>query len=200
MIRVKRLLDLSFSLLVLAPALLMILTIAVVTIACDGWPVFFSQERIGLRGKSFRLFKIRSMSNTTGPDGQLLADELRMTRWGNFLRASSLDELPQIWSVLKGDMSLVGPRPLPIRYAPRFSERQFRRHLVRPGITGWAQINGRNSLSWNQKFDLDIWYVEHRSIWVDFKILWLTLRRVVRREGISSEGHVTMPEFQGGDE
>jgi sugar transferase EpsL len=193
----KRLLDLALSLLLLVPTLLIIVVVGIVTVACNGRPVFFSQERIGLRGKTFRLFKIRSMSNAVGPDGQLLPDEFRMTRWGNLLRAWSLDELPQLWSVLRGDMSLVGPRPLPTRYAPRFSERQFRRHLVRPGITGWAQINGRNALSWNQKFELDIWYVENRGIRVDLKILWLTLVRVLRREGISSEGHVTMPEFQG---
>jgi lipopolysaccharide/colanic/teichoic acid biosynthesis glycosyltransferase len=137
------------------------------------------------------------MSNAVDASGELLPDAARLTGWGRFLRASSLDELPQLWNVLRGDMSLVGPRPLPVRYLPRYSVQQRRRHLVRPGITGWAQVHGRNALTWEQKFDLDVWYVDHRSLGLDLKILYMTALKVIHRDGISQDGHATMPEFRG---
>lgn len=162
-----------------------------------GRPMFFRQMRPGLHGQPFQMVKFRTMTDTCGPDGQLLPDADRLTPFGRFLRASSLDELPELWNVLKGDMSLVGPRPLLMEYLPRYSVEQARRHEVRPGITGWAQVNGRNALSWEEKFKLDVWYVDHRSLWLDIKILWLTVRKVLVREGISGDGHATMSEFKG---
>lgn len=162
-----------------------------------GNPVLFRQVRPGLSGKPFEMVKFRTMTDQRAPDGQLLPDSVRLTSFGRFLRASSLDELPELWNVLKGDMSLVGPRPLLMEYLPLYSGAQSRRHEVRPGITGWAQVNGRNALSWDEKFALDIWYVEHRSLWGDIKILGLTVRKVLVREGISAKGEVTMPKFTG---
>jgi lipopolysaccharide/colanic/teichoic acid biosynthesis glycosyltransferase len=162
-------------------------------------PVFFTQERPGLYGRTFRVVKLRTMREALGPDGQPLPDEQRLTPVGRFLRRASLDELPQLWNVLKGDLSLVGPRPLLVRYLPRYSARQARRHEVMPGITGWAQVNGRNAISWTEKFELDVWYVENWSLWLDLKILALTALRVVRPRGISQDGHATMPEFLGED-
>lgn len=162
-----------------------------------GSPVLFSQERPGLHGKIFRMYKFRSMKNCRSADGRELPDELRLTPFGRRLRSTSLDELPELWNVLKGDMSLVGPRPLLPEYLPLYSERQRRRHDVRPGITGLAQIRGRNALTWEQKFDYDVQYVEQESLLLDLKIIWLTLRAVIRREGISAEGSVTMPPFTG---
>ena len=164
-----------------------------------GSPVFFRQTRPGRRGKPFEMVKFRTMTDARGPDGQLLPDRLRLTPFGRFLRAASLDELPELWNVLKGDMSLVGPRPLLIEYLPLYSAEQSRRHEVRSGITGWAQVNGRNALSWDEKFKLDVWYVDHRSLWLDIKILWLTVRKVLVREGISAAGEATMPAFKGSD-
>ena len=143
------------------------------------------------------MVKFRTMTDARGPDGQLLPDALRLTPFGRFLRATSLDELPELWNVLKGDMSLVGPRPLLMEYLPLYSPEQARRNDVRPGITGWAQVNGRNALSWDEKFKLDVWYVEHRSLWLDIKILWLTVRKVMVREGISAAGEATMSKFEG---
>ena len=162
-----------------------------------GSPVFFRQTRPGLHGKPFEMVKFRTMTDSRGPDGQLLPDALRLTPFGRFLRAASLDELPELWNVLKGDMSLVGPRPLLVEYLPLYSADQSRRHEVRPGITGWAQVNGRNALSWDEKFKLDVWYVDHRSLWLDIKILWLTVRKVLVREGISAAGEATMSKFTG---
>jgi sugar transferase EpsL len=162
-----------------------------------GKPVLFRQLRIGHREKVFTFLKFRTMTDVRDQTGQLLADEQRLTALGRFLRSSSLDELPQIWNVLKGDMSLVGPRPLLPEYLPRYTAFQRRRHEVRPGITGWVQVNGRNSLTWEQKFELDVWYVDHRSLWLDARILWMTVLQVLRREGISQAGHATMPEFMG---
>ena len=162
-----------------------------------GSPVFFRQKRPGRHGKPFEMVKFRTMTNARGPDGQLLPDGLRLTPFGRFLRAASLDELPELWNVLKGDMSLVGPRPLLVEYLPLYSAEQSRRHEVRPGITGWAQVNGRNALSWDEKFKLDVWYVDHRSPWLDIKILWLTVRKVLVREGISAAGEATMSKFTG---
>lgn len=162
-----------------------------------GSPVFFRQTRAGLQGRPFNMVKFRSMTDTRGVDGQLLPDADRLTPFGRFLRASSMDELPELWNVVKGDMSLVGPRPLLMEYLPLYSAEQFRRHEARPGITGWAQINGRNALSWEEKFKLDVWYVDNRSMWLDMKILWLTVRKVLVRDGISSAGEATMKRFAG---
>lgn len=162
-----------------------------------GSPVFFCQTRPGLNGKPFKMVKFRTMTDARGPDGQLLPDADRLTSFGRFLRASSLDELPELWNVLTGDMSLVGPRPLLVEYLPLYSPEQARRHEMRPGITGWAQVNGRNALSWDDKFKLDVWYVDHRSMWLDIKILWLTVRKVLVREGISAAGEATMTKFTG---
>ena len=162
-----------------------------------GRPVFFRQVRPGLKGQPFEMIKFRSMTDASGPNRQLLPDAERLTAFGRFLRASSLDELPGLWNVLKGDMSLVGPRPLLMEYLPLYSTEQSRRHEVRPGITGWAQINGRNALSWEEKFKLDVWYVDNRSMWLDIKILWLTVRKVLVRDGISAAGEATMPRFAG---
>lgn len=162
-----------------------------------GSPVFFRQTRPGLHGKPFKMVKFRTMTDARGLDGQLLPDADRLTPFGRFLRASSLDELPELWNVLKGDMSLVGPRPLLVAYLPLYSPEQARRHAVRPGITGWAQVNGRNELSWDDKFKLDVWYVDHGSMWLDIKILWQTVRKVLVREGISAAGEATMSEFKG---
>ncbi len=165
--------------------------------ATMGTPVFFRQKRPGLRGEPFGVLKFRTMTQERDASGALRPDAERLTAVGRFLRSSSIDELPQLWNVLRGDMSLVGPRPLLMQYLTRYSPEQARRHDVLPGITGWAQINGRNTLSWDEKFRLDSWYVDHWSLGLDLKILALTALRVVRREGISSEGHVTMPEFMG---
>lgn len=158
-------------------------------------PVLFRQRRPGRFGSPFTLFKFRTMSERRDKSGKLLSDADRLTRVGRFLRATSLDELPQLWNVLRGDISLVGPRPLLMEYMPRYSSEQARRHDVLPGITGWAQINGRNALSWEEKFSLDVWYVENWSLRLDFSILATTLLRVLKRDGISNQGHATMPEF-----
>ena len=163
-----------------------------------GSPVFFRQTRPGLDGRPFQMIKFRTMTDARGPDGQLQPDADRLTPFGRFLRSTSLDELPELFNVLKGDMSLVGPRPLLMEYLPLYSPAQRRRHEVGPGITGWAQVNGRNALSWEEKFKLDVWYVEHRSLWLDIKILWLTVRKVLVREGISADGEATMSKFTGG--
>jgi lipopolysaccharide/colanic/teichoic acid biosynthesis glycosyltransferase len=162
-----------------------------------GKPAFFRQERPGWRGRPFTVLKFRTMTNARDSRGNLLPDEQRLTRFGRFLRASSLDELPELFNVLKGEMSLVGPRPLLMEYLPRYTPEQARRHAVRPGITGWAQVNGRNALSWEEKFNLDVWYVDNQSIWLDIKTLCLTLLAVLKREGISAAGYATMPLFEG---
>jgi lipopolysaccharide/colanic/teichoic acid biosynthesis glycosyltransferase len=162
-----------------------------------GSPVFFCQVRPGLQGRPFTMVKFRTMSDERGPDGALLPDAQRITSFGRFLRASSLDELPELWNVLKGEMSLVGPRPLLMEYLPLYTHEQARRHEVRPGITGWAQVNGRNSISWADKFALDVWYVDHYSLWLDLQILWRTVRKVLVRDGISAAGEATMPKFTG---
>ena len=162
-----------------------------------GSPVLFTQVRPGLRGKPFRMVKFRTMTDARDASGALLPDAQRLTDFGRFLRASSLDELPELWNVLRGEMSLVGPRPLLMQYLPLYSPEQARRHEVRPGITGWAQVNGRNAISWADKFALDVWYVDHRSLWLDVRILWMTVRKVVVRDGISAAGEATMPRFEG---
>ncbi len=160
-----------------------------------GSPIFFKQERPGLHNKVFYIYKFRTMTNKQDQHGNLLPDDSRLTKFGKFLRSTSLDELPSLWSVLKGDMSLIGPRPLLVEYLPFFSERQARRHEVRPGITGWAQVNGRNAISWEKKFELDVWYVDNLSIFIDIKILWLTIIRVLERDGISPDNKNIMPRF-----
>ncbi|MCG3646061.1 sugar transferase [Pseudomonas putida] len=162
-----------------------------------GSPVLFRQVRPGRDGKPFEMIKFRTMRDAVGGDGHPLADAERMTPFGSFLRASSLDELPELWNVLKGDMSLVGPRPLLMEYLPLYSQEQSRRHEVRPGVTGWAQVNGRNALSWDEKFKLDVWYVDNQSFLLDLKILFMTIKKVVVKEGISAEGNVTMSKFTG---
>ena len=162
-----------------------------------GSPVLFTQVRPGLHGRPFRMVKFRTMTDARDTRGALLPDAERLTPFGRFLRASSLDELPELWNVLRGEMSLVGPRPLLMDYLPLYSPDQARRHAVRPGITGWAQINGRNAISWADKFALDVWYVDHRSLWLDLRILWLTVRKVVVRDDISAAGEATMPAFTG---
>ena len=163
-----------------------------------GTPVLFRQVRPGLHGKPFEMIKLRTMKDACDAHGNPLPDSERMTAFGSFLRSSSLDELPGLWNVLKGEMSLVGPRPLLMEYLPLYNAQQYRRHEVRPGVTGWAQVNGRNALSWEDKFKLDVWYVDNRSIWLDVKIVFLTLKKVLIREGISADGEVTMSKFTGG--
>ena len=162
-----------------------------------GSPVFFVQTRPGLHGKPFRMFKFRTMTDARDAQGHLLPDAERLTSFGRFLRASSLDELPELINILKGDMSLVGPRPLLMEYLPLYNARQAKRHDVRPGLTGWAQINGRNALSWEEKFESDVWYVENRNFWLDLKIIFLTIKKVLVREGISAAGEATMSKFTG---
>lgn len=182
------------ALIVLSPLLLVV---AVLVRLDLGAPVLFWQLRPGLHGRPFRMVKFRTMRNACDAQGRPLPDEQRLTRFGRFLRSTSLDELPELWNVVKGDMSLVGPRPLLMEYLPLYTPEQARRHEVRPGITGWAQVNGRNALSWEDKFRLDVWYVDHRSLWLDLKILALTVRKVLAREGISAAGEATMPRFRG---
>ncbi len=165
-----------------------------------GSPVFFRQVRPGLQGRPFTMVKFRTMTDARDSHGQLLPDADRLTTFGRFLRASSLDELPELWNVLKGEMSLVGPRPLLMEYLPLYSPVQARRHEVRPGITGWAQINGRNALNWKEKFELDVWYVDNQTFWLDIKILFLTVKKVIIREGISAKGTPTAAKFTGNNE
>jgi lipopolysaccharide/colanic/teichoic acid biosynthesis glycosyltransferase len=194
---VKRLTDIALSsigLLLLAP---LILVLAVLVRVRLGSPVLFRQERPGLHGTPFTILKFRTMTDERDESGILLPDDQRLTRFGRFLRASSMDELPELWNVLRGDMSLVGPRPLLMEYLPLYTTEQARRNEVRPGITGWAQVNGRNALNWEEKFKLDVWYVDNQSLWLDLKILFLTVKKVLVREGISGEGHATMERFRG---
>lgn len=196
----KRFFDFIFSglaLLILAP----IIGLLAVLIRCMlGAPIFFSQNRPGINGKPFKMRKFRTMSNECSSDGILLPDERRLSSFGKWLRTTSLDELPELWNVLIGEMSLVGPRPLLMEYLDLYTPEQARRHDVRPGITGWAQVNGRNSIGWQEKFTLDIWYVDNQSFRLDIKILFLTILRVLRSEGISSKGRATMPKFTGNKE
>ncbi|PTB96357.1 sugar transferase [Marivirga lumbricoides] len=193
----KRLFDVvaaGVGLLLLAPV---IAVVAILIRSKLGSPVFFRQARPGLNGKPFKMVKFRTMLDATDKHGNPLPDDQRMTPFGSFLRATSLDELPELWNVLKGDMSLVGPRPLLMEYLPLYSKEQYRRHEARPGVTGWAQVNGRNAISWEDKFKLDVWYVDNQSFWLDLKILFLTVKKVLVRDGISGEGEVTMSKFTG---
>lgn len=193
----KRLFDLFVALLVLLVAMPIMAVVAVLVRRYLGSPVLFSQVRPGLRERPFFVYKFRTMTDARDCDGQLLPDDVRLTKFGLFLRRSSLDELPQLFNVIKGDISLVGPRPLLMEYLPLYSEEQARRHAVRPGITGWAQVNGRNAICWEQKFKLDVWYVDHQSFWLDMKILALTVKKVLIKEGINAQGVGTMPRFLG---
>ena len=193
----KRLFDITAALVALLLLCLPLLALTLLVRRKLGRPAFFRQVRPGLHGKPFEMVKFRTMTDARGPDGALLPDADRLTPFGRFLRASSLDELPELWNVLKGDMSLVGPRPLLMEYLPLYSPEQARRHAVRPGITGWAQVNGRNAISWDDKFKLDVWYVDHRSLWLDLRILWMTVRKVLVRDGISAAGEATMARFTG---
>lgn len=196
----KRFFDFIFAILLLAVFFPLYVILAGLVFFDLGRPVFFCQRRPGYKGQSITIYKFRTMHKLEA-DGLLgIGDAERMTRIGRFLRSTSLDELPQLFNVLKGDMSLVGPRPLLMDYLPLYNERQMRRHDVKPGITGWAQVNGRNNLSWQEKFELDIWYVENHSFWLDLKILFLTVSKVFKREGISSQEHVTSVRFEGNDQ
>ncbi|MDX5385792.1 MAG: sugar transferase [Alteromonadaceae bacterium] len=193
----KRIFDIlasAFGLLLLSPV---ILIVAWQVRRKLGSPVFFRQTRPGLNGKPFEMVKFRTMRDAVDENGKPLPDSERITPFGRFLRSTSLDELPELWNVLKGDMSLVGPRPLLMEYLPLYSKEQYRRHEVRPGVTGWAQVNGRNAISWEDKFRLDVWYVDNQSLWLDVKILFLTVKRVLVRDGISGDGEVTMSKFTG---
>jgi lipopolysaccharide/colanic/teichoic acid biosynthesis glycosyltransferase len=194
---IKRFIDI-FSVVILSLLLSPVLLITALFIYKKlGSPILFSQIRPGRNGKPFRMIKFRTMKDGCDEKGNSLPDEQRLTSFGLKLRATSLDELPGLWNVLKGDMSLVGPRPLLMEYLPLYSLEQARRHEVRPGITGWAQVNGRNAISWEQKFKYDVWYVDNQSFWLDIKILWLTVKKVFVRDGISADGEVTMPKFTG---
>ncbi|MFT3759925.1 sugar transferase [Thauera sp.] len=194
---IKRFFDVLSSALVLMALSPVIILLAWAIRRKLGSPVFFRQIRPGLHGKPFQMIKFRTMRDAVGPGGQPLPDAERMTPFGSFLRSSSLDELPELWNVLMGDMSLVGPRPLLMEYLPLYSSDQARRHEVRPGVTGWAQVNGRNTLSWEEKFRLDVWYVDNQSFWLDLRILVFTVKKVFVREGISAAGEATMPKFTG---
>ncbi|MFR3559780.1 MAG: sugar transferase [Paraclostridium sordellii] len=194
---IKRTIDIlasSIGLLVLSPVLIIVGTLIRIKL---GSPIFFTQDRLGKDGKVFKMIKFRTMLDATDKWGEPLPDEDRLTPFGKALRSTSLDELPELINVFKGDMSLVGPRPLLIEYKELYSEEQFRRHEVRPGITGWAQVNGRNTLAWNERFKMDIDYVDNQSVFIDIKILFMTVFKVLKRDGISQDGHVTMEKFNG---
>lgn len=195
----KRAFDLIVSVSALVTLLPLLLVTAILVRSKLGSPIFFRQTRPGRDGKPFKMVKFRTMLDAVDKQGNPLPDQQRMTSFGSFLRATSLDELPELWNVIKGEMSLVGPRPLLMEYLPLYSEEQSRRHNVRPGVTGWAQVNGRNAISWEDKFKLDVWYVDNQSIWLDLKILFLTVKKVLVRDGISGEGEVTMSKFTGND-
>lgn len=197
---IKRLFDVCLSALMLIVLSPVMLVVALLVRWQLGSPVLFRHQRPGLHGQAFRMVKFRTMLDTRDADGELLPSDRRLTHFGKILRSTSLDELPELWSVLKGDMSLVGPRPLLMGYLSLYSREQFRRHEVRPGITGWAQVNGRNALSWEDKFRLDVWYVDNQSLWLDIRILFLTLKKVVVREGISASEHAITPRFSGSPE
>lgn len=196
---IKRLFDLAISLaglILLSPCLLII---AILVWVKNGRPILYKQQRPGYKGKPFFIYKFRTMTDKRDLAGNLLPDSKRLTGFGRFLRSTSLDELPEIINILKGEMSWVGPRPLLMQYLGRYSKEQMRRHDALPGVTGWAQVNGRNALSWQDKFRLDVWYVDHRNFWLDIQILWMSVWKVLRREGISQDGHATAEEFMGND-
>jgi sugar transferase EpsL len=196
----KRILDVVVALLALIISSPLLIGVAILVRLLLGYPILFRQKRPGLYGNPFYIIKFRTMTNACDRDGNLLPDKERLTAFGRFLRSTSLDELPELWNVLRGEMSLVGPRPLLMDYLERYTAQQARRHEVQPGITGWAQVNGRNALNWEERFELDMWYVDHLSLWLDIKIIGLTLYKVLRREGISEQGQATMTEFKGSSE
>jgi lipopolysaccharide/colanic/teichoic acid biosynthesis glycosyltransferase len=195
--RLKPAIDAALSLAALVLLSPVLLAVALLVLVRLGRPVLFRQLRPGLHGRPFVIHKFRTMTDARDADGRLLPDAERLPPFGRWLRSTSLDELPELLNVLEGEMSLVGPRPLRMKYLERYTEEQARRHAVKPGITGWAQVNGRNAISWEEKFELDVWYVRHLTAWLDIRILCLTLVRLVRREGIAAEGYATMPEFRG---
>jgi lipopolysaccharide/colanic/teichoic acid biosynthesis glycosyltransferase len=194
---IKRLFDLLFSISVLIALIPIILVVALLVFIKMGWPIIFTQLRTGKGGKPFKIYKFRSMIYRLDKRGVLLPDAKRLTQFGQFLRSTSCDELPTLWNVLRGEMSIVGPRPLLIEYLALYNEKQSRRHSVKPGITGWAQVNGRNAISWQEKFDLDVWYVENQSLFLDLKILLMTAKKIIIRDGISGDGEATMSKFTG---
>ena len=195
----KRILDVFCSVVALTLLFPVLFIISLLIVRFMGTPVLFRQVRPGVKGIPFQMLKFRTMRNDTNASGDLLPDSERLTRLGQFLRKTSLDELPELWNVLKGDMSLVGPRPLLMEYLPLYTSEQSRRHELKPGITGWAQINGRNALSWEEKFNLDVWYVDNQCFWLDIKILLKTIVKVLKREGVAQDGHVTMERFRGSE-
>ena len=194
---IKRVSDIIISFTALLFLIPLLVAVMLVSKFKFGAPIFFCQQRPGLQGLPFKMVKFRTMTDLRDMDGNPMPDSERLTAYGRILRSTSIDELPELWNVLKGDMSLVGPRPLLMDYLPLYSAEQWRRHDVRPGITGWAQINGRNAISWEEKFALDIWYVDNRSLLLDLKILWLTIQRVIVRQGVNAAGSSTMPRFTG---
>lgn len=200
MFKIKRVFDLFIILLNLPLILPTYLLLTLLVLAKFNFPILFKQSRPGLHGKIFNIYKFRTMTKERDKEGVVLSDDLRLTKFGKLLRSTSLDELPSLWNVLKGEMSLVGPRPLLVEYLPLYSTKQARRHEVKPGITGWAQVNGRNAISWNEKFDLDVWYVDNQSIWLDIKILYMTIIKVITRSGINQDKQVTMEKFKGNSE
>jgi len=193
----KRFLDILISTLILVTTFPLLLVVTILIRVIIGPPILFKQERPGIRNKPFICYKFRTMTDSRDSEGNLLPDSDRLTRLGRFLRNTSLDELPELFNVLRGDMSLVGPRPLLMQYLDRYTPEQARRHEVKPGITGWAQVNGRNALSWEEKFKLDVWYVDNQSLWLDLKIIALTIWKILKREGITQPGHATAEEFKG---
>ena len=197
MLKIKRIFDLFLIILSLPFLLPIYLLIILLVLTQLKFPILFKQSRPGLNGKIFTMYKFKTMTDECDKNGILLSEEVRLTKFGKFLRSTSMDELPSLWNVLKGDMSLVGPRPLLVQYLPLYSIKQARRHEVKPGITGWAQVNGRNAISWDEKFDLDVWYVDNQSIWLDIKILYMTIKKVIVRDGISAKHEATMPSFKG---
>ena len=197
--KIKKIFDLLLIFLSLPLTLPIYLLTMLLVLTQLNFPILFRQPRTGLNGKIFNIYKFRTMTDDCDKDGILLPDALRLNKFGKFLRSTSLDELPSLWNVLKSDMSLVGPRPLLLEYLPLYSTQQARRHEVKPGITGWAQVNGRNAITWGEKFDLDVWYVDNQSIWLDIKILLLTVKKVIMRYGINQGGQSTMESFKGND-
>ena len=195
----KRVIDVTLILLSLPLLLPLYWIVAWLVRSKLGAPILFRQIRPGKHAKPFEMIKFRTMTDERDSNGELLPDSVRLTKFGQFLRSSSLDELPELWNVVKGDMSLVGPRPLLTEYVPLYSQEQARRHRVRPGVSGWAQVNGRNAISWEEKFKLDVWYVDNRSIWLDIKVIGLTLKKVVARDGISADGEATVEYFKGNE-
>jgi len=200
MLNIKRVFDLFLVLLSIPLILPIYLLLMLLVLTKFNFPILFKQSRPGLKGKIFNIYKFRSMTSECDKEGALLSDKHRLTKFGKLLRSTSLDELPSLWNVLKGEMSLVGPRPLLVEYLPLYSSKQVRRHEVKPGITGWAQVNGRNTISWDEKFDLDVWYVDNQSILLDIKILYMTIIKVITRSGINQDKQATMEKFKGDNE